>query len=141
MSQIFGKLTTLTTGSVTKKTKKNCGEEINYRYGKPVPVFGQPGVPDGTIVEVHPHQLHTLRLSYPVKENKQTVNAFKAHKRCMQVLFEAIPGITLLPYKLNSNKPLITNIEEFPDDPDKFDDYANYAADNHSRSRLWCFNA
>ena len=122
----------MTTGSTKKKQRKNCGEETNYCYGKPVKLFEQPGVPNGTIAKAHPRQIHTLWLSYLVKENKQMVNSFKAHKRCMQVLFEAIPSITLLPYNID-NKPSITNIKEFLDDPEEFDDYADYVGDNCPR--------
>ncbi len=126
----------MTIGSVSKKPKKNKRDETNLSYGKPVKVFEQPEVPEGTIAKAHPRQVETLRLSYPVKENKQTVNAFKAHQKCMKVLFGAVPGITLLPYKLNSNKPPITNMDEFPEDPDNFDNYADYAADNKPRRQI-----
>ena len=111
----------------------------NYRYGKPVQVFEQPGILEGTIADVHPRQLFTLRLSYPVKENHQTVNAFKAHKKCMQVLFKAVKGITIIPYKLNSNKLPIMSIKEFPNDPNAFNDYTNYAADNSPQKQIVIF--
>ncbi len=96
-------------------------------------------VPNGTIGKAHPGPHDMLRLAYPVKENCQTVNAFKAHKKCMKVLFEAVPGIALMPWKLNSNKPRITGIEEFPDNPNVFDNYANYAADNRPCKQIVVF--